>query len=124
MRKLAAKGLSGLIMSSPNPERLAKFYIDVIGIPFEFRSHGDMPQHWECDFDNVHFAILPEQQKEKSSSSFVPSFHVDNIQEFIDTHHLKLLYPILDLGAGSYVASIHDIDGNEIRLWTHTSHAN
>ena len=114
---LSTNGLSGLILSSTNPERLASFYRDVLGIPLQLNKHGKLPAHWECDFNGVHFAILKESKTETGASNIVPSFAVEDINAFVEYHHLSMLHPIMSLGGGSYVASIADTDGNVIRLW-------
>jgi predicted enzyme related to lactoylglutathione lyase len=117
MEKLKVKGLTGLIMSSKNPEKLAQFYINVIGLPLQLNKHGNLPAHWECDFEGIHYAILKDNNTEIGSSNFVPSFVVDDINKFIEQHELAMLHPLMNLGEGSYVGSIADADGNVIRLW-------
>lgn len=121
MKKLQVKGLSGLIMASPNPEKLAAFYKEVIGLPLELNKHGNLPEHWECDFNNIHFAILRQRGNGNPSNSIVPSFAVEDISAFVTAHDLAMLHPMMDLGGGSYVASIEDLDGNTIRLWMNKS---
>jgi predicted enzyme related to lactoylglutathione lyase len=116
---MKAKDLGGIIISSPNPDKLAEFYKNVIGIPFKFQGHGNMPKHWECDYSNIHFAIIPEHKKSQGENSIVPSFVVDDIEEFIDTHELEVVGPILDLGESGFVAAVQDVDKNTIRLWTY-----
>jgi len=117
MEKLKVKGLTGLIMSSKDPEKLAQFYINIIGLPLKLNKHGNLPAHWECDFEGIHYAILKDINTDAGSSNFVPSFAVDNINEFVAQHDLAMLHPLMNLGGGSYVASISDVDGNVIRLW-------
>ncbi len=113
---MTAKELGGLIFYSPDPERLAQFYKEVIGIPFQVQTHGKIREHFECMHYSVHFAIL-KRKENASTNNIVPSFRVDDIAQFVDHHKLKMLHPIIELGGGSYVASISDVDGNMIRLW-------
>jgi predicted enzyme related to lactoylglutathione lyase len=116
MEKMKVQGLTGLIMSSTNPEKLAMFYKEVIGLPLELNKHGNLPKHWECDFSGIHYAIL-KHRKGGTSSNFVPSFAVEDINVFVEQHGLSMLHPLMDLGGGSYVGSINDVDGNTVRLW-------
>jgi len=117
MEKLKIKRMTGLIMSSANPGRLATFYIDILGLPLALNKHGHLPEHWECDFEGIHYAILKDHKNETASSNFVPSFEVDSISDFVKQHGLSMLHPLMDLGDGFYVGSISDSDGNIIRLW-------
>ena len=119
MPQNTVKGLSGLIFSSPDPVVLAGFYKHVLGIPLELRSHGDFDAHWECDFDDVHFAVLKEGESTGQYSPLVPSFHVNDIEDFVREHGLVLSYPVMDLGEGSFIGEVNDPDGNPIRLWMH-----
>ncbi|MCG8330289.1 MAG: hypothetical protein MI974_21505 [Chitinophagales bacterium] len=117
MTKLQTEGLGGLIFSSAVPDQLAKFYREVIGIPLELNSHGGLPEHWECDYQGIHYAILPAWSKEDNTNSIIPSFVVKDIETFILQHKLETLHPIMKLDEGRYVVTTKDIDGNAIRLW-------
>ena len=120
MEPFKTTGLGGVIFSSQDPDRLAKFYREVIGLPLELNSHGGLQEHWECDFQGIHFAVMApwggEGQREPSSA-IIPSFVVADIQAFIDHHKLQTLHPIMKLDEGKYVVTIADVDGNAIRLW-------
>lgn len=117
MEKMKISRMTGLIMSSANPGKLANFYRDVLGIPLALNKHGHLPEHWECDFEGIHYAILKDHKNETASSNFVPSFAVDDITEFVLQHELSMLHPLMDLGDGFFVGSIADADGNIVRLW-------
>ena len=117
MEKQKMKRMTGLIISSPDPSRLATFYKNVLGLPLTLNKHGNLPQHWECDFEGIHYAILKDGKNDVAASNFVPSFEVDNINEFVQQNDLSMLHPLMDLGNGSFVGSIGDLDGNIIRLW-------
>lgn len=116
-QKEKVKGLSGLILSSTNPDRLATFYKNVLGVPLELNKHGNLPAHWECDFNGIHYAILKENKTDTGAGNIVPSFAVDDINIFVEQHDLPMLHPLMNLGGGSYVGSIADTDGNIVRLW-------
>jgi predicted enzyme related to lactoylglutathione lyase len=116
--KMKVKGLSGLIISSANPERLAKFYKDVMGIPMALNHHGTSPDHWECDYHGIHFAILERKNSEKPSENIVPSFYIDDIEQFIAKNSIKLHEEAMDLG-NAFSIGFKDPDENTVRLWMH-----
>ena len=117
MKKNAVNNLTGLILASPNPDRLAGFYKATLGIPMELRSHGDFTAHWECDFDGVHFAVLKQGPSTGQDAPIVPSFEVDDIEAFVEEHRLVLSYPLLDLGNDNFIGEVSDPDGHPVRLW-------
>ncbi|MDJ1480943.1 VOC family protein [Cytophagaceae bacterium YF14B1] len=117
MKNLVVKGLTGVIMSSAQPERLAKFYKDVLGIPLALNRHGNMPEHWECDYNGIHYAVLKGKENKQPNETIVLSFVVNDIESFVTAHDIQLLHPIMDLGEGAYIASFKDPDGNILRFW-------
>lgn len=121
MEKIKVTRMTGLIMSSPYPEKLAVFYRDTMGIPLELNTHGNLPEHWECDFEGMHYAVLKGKKTENVTNAYVPSFVVDDIESFALQNHLGMLHPLMDLGEGNFVGSIKDVDGNVIRLWMTTN---
>jgi predicted enzyme related to lactoylglutathione lyase len=120
MKKITVRRMTGLILSSVDPSRLANFYKNVLGIPLALNKHGNLPEHWECDFDGIHYAILKEMPNDVASSNIVPSFEVEDIKEFVNQNNLAMLHPLMPLGGGDFVGSISDVDGNVIRLWMST----
>jgi predicted enzyme related to lactoylglutathione lyase len=115
---MATKQLAGIIIASSQPERLAVFYREVLGIPFAQVQHGQIREHLECLFGDIHFAIIKKGQIH-AGSNITPSFRVDNLQRFIEQlkpHNIKPLHPIIELGEGKYCSTIPDPDGNAIRL--------
>ncbi|MDJ1497494.1 VOC family protein [Cytophagaceae bacterium DM2B3-1] len=117
MKNLVVKGLTGVIMSSAQPERLAKFYKDVLGIPLALNRHGNMPEHWECDYNGIHYAVLKGKENKQPNETIVLSFVVNDIESFVTAYDIQLLHPIMDLGEGAYIASFKDPDGNILRFW-------
>lgn len=120
MEKQTVKRMTGLIMSSADPNRLATFYKEVLGLPLALNKHGNLPEHWECDFEGIHYAILKDQKNKSVVNNFVPSFEVDDINEFVKLNDLSLLHPLMNLGNGDFIGSIADVDGNMVRLWMTT----
>ncbi|GAB3711109.1 hypothetical protein GCM10027592_48360 [Spirosoma flavus] len=117
MDALRVKGLTGVIMSSPEPERLATFYREVLGIPLALNRHGNTPEHWECDYKGIHYAVLKQRGNTQANVNTVLSFEVDDIDRFVSTHSITLIHPIVDLGEGAFIASFKDPDGNILRFW-------
>ncbi|MBS1571113.1 MAG: VOC family protein [Bacteroidetes bacterium] len=114
--KIKVVGLGGLIFQSTNPDRLADFYKQKIGLPLELRTHGGLYEHWECDYHNIHFAILKTDENTEGNA-IVASFIVDDIETLVGENNLTLESEILALGGGSFVGRIKDPDGNRIHLW-------
>ena len=121
MENLKIKGLSGIILSSAEPERLANFYNNVLGIPLVLNRHGNMPEHWECDYNGIHYAVLKRKTNEQPNENIVLSFGVDDIESFVSANGIEIIHPVIDLGESGYVASFKDPDGNTLRLWMNKS---
>lgn len=117
MNTVQVKGLGGVIMSSPEPERLANFYRDVLGIPMALSRHGNTPEHWECDYNGIHYAVLKQKVNAQANVNTVLSFRVDDIERFVKAHNIPLIHPIMDLGEGASIVSFKDPDGNILRFW-------
>lgn len=115
---MTAKNLAGMVYSSPDPQRLADFYREWFGLPFEKFKHGQIREHLECESGGIHFAILKKAQT-SSEGSIVPSFALTNLEEFLDRlreNGVKPLHPIINIGDGKSICTIADPDGNAIRL--------
>jgi predicted enzyme related to lactoylglutathione lyase len=110
--------LAGLIINSEQPEALARFYRDALGVPFTLQSHGPIRDHYECELAGVHFAIL--KRKTLAGGAFVPSFACSDLElalADLTAHQVKPLHPIIELGDGKRVCSIADGAGNILRLF-------
>src|SRR5215510_15484571 len=90
---MTTQHLAGVILFSQDPERLGGFYKEVLGIPFEPQRHGQIREHLECEFGNIHFAILKKGQI-RAGSNITPSFAVENIQEFLEDLSHKGVTPL------------------------------
>ena len=106
---------------SPDPDRLASFYKGTLGLPLQLNAHGGLYEHWECDFNNIHFAILKAEEV-FDGNLVVPSFIVEDIEKLVSEQGLTLEDDILPLGGGSFVGHIKDPDGNRIHLWMNKSY--
>ena len=99
--------LGGLITSSDDPKRLADFYRSHFDIPYRVNQHGDLPAHYECDEDGVHFAIIPGRTN--SPGNIAPSFFVEDLDaklaEF-EREGVKPLHAVMELGGGPRISTI------------------
>jgi predicted enzyme related to lactoylglutathione lyase len=123
-----ANALAGIILYSPDPERLAAFYRETIGIPFEPHTHGGaVKPHNEALWQNVHFAIwgASEPHAPQSASggklrnALVPSFVVDDVDGYADqlrARGVPMMGKLIELGEGKRLGTFLDPDGNQFRL--------
>jgi predicted enzyme related to lactoylglutathione lyase len=110
--------LSAVLITSLQPERLAAFYREVLGLPLKEERHGNAPVHYGCELGDVHFAIHPTQE-EHSGGPIRLAFWVFDLAAFAERlrqQGVKLRYPVRSLGPISLVTAIFDPDGNEIEL--------
>lgn len=113
--------LSALVQYSPNAKNLAQFYREILGIPLEQTSHGDVGEHYETFYKRTHYAIWQEEERQAANSqnTIVPTFLVRDIQGYVgllSERGIKILHPIKDIGEGKKVVTILDPDGNRLRL--------
>jgi catechol 2,3-dioxygenase-like lactoylglutathione lyase family enzyme len=116
--------LSAVLLTSRQPDRLAAFYRDVLGLPLLEERHGAGPPHWGCELGDVHFAIHPAAAAaEGDSAGPAPirlAFWVFDLEAFVQRlgteHGIGPRYPIQNLGSSSQVTAVTDPDGNEVEL--------
>jgi len=115
---MKAESLSAVVYHSPQPERLAAFYKEHLGIPFEPGQHGPMRTHLETWFEGTHFAILKGAAR-SGEGGVSPTFRVKGLERFVAAlaeAGVPLKHPIADLGEGKRLASFRDVDGNVFSL--------
>lgn len=110
--------LSAVLVTSPEPARLATFYREVLGLPLAPEEHGGSPGHWACELGDVHFAI---HQGETAPGPGPVRFAlwVMDLQRMVERLRglgVELLHPVQRLGEESLVAALLDPDGNEVEL--------
>ncbi len=114
--------LSGVILVSGQPERLAGFYRDVLGLPLAGERHGDTAPHLACELGDSHFAIHPvaDYQGEPTATGAVKLafiiFDMTGLVQWLQTRGIPLCYPPAELGTQSRITAIRDPDGNLIEL--------
>lgn len=113
--------LSAVLIISENPERLAAFYKNVIGLPLKTESHGDTEPHYGCELGDLHFAIHPAENfpDQKIGTGSVrlafTTFDIQKLAAQIEGSGYYLAYPIKDQGFAKMTA-LHDPDGNYIEF--------
>lgn len=113
----AVEFLSGVLIVSPNPKRLADFYRDVIGVALETEEHEGAKPHWGCTLGDIHFAIHPVEDFPDGRSGVgavklaFTTFDVNALVDRFESHGIKPVGPIKDTGF-FLSAMIHDPDGN------------
>jgi catechol 2,3-dioxygenase-like lactoylglutathione lyase family enzyme len=113
--------LSGVLLVSKDPKRLAEFYRDKLGIALESEEHGDTLPHWGCTLGDVHFAIHPIEDFPDGRSGVGAvklAFTVFNINETarrLQAKGISLLYQPKDTGY-FWTTAIEDPDGNLIEF--------
>jgi predicted enzyme related to lactoylglutathione lyase len=109
--------LSAMTMHSQQPERLAGFYRDVVGLPLAPHTHGTLSEHHEGYVNGVHFAVW--KASEHLGGPFVPVFRVDDLAAAVarlQAIGVPMLHKPLDIGEGKRVCGFKDPDGNAFRL--------
>jgi predicted enzyme related to lactoylglutathione lyase len=122
-----ANGLAGLILYSPEPQRLADFYRETLGIPFEPSTHGGaIKAHNEALWNHTHFAIwgvsehhAPDGAAAKLRNAMVPTFVVDDVDAYaawLKARGVPSVGKLIELGEGKRLGTFLDPDGNQFRL--------
>jgi predicted enzyme related to lactoylglutathione lyase len=113
--------ISGIILVSESPERLAEFYREVIGIPLESEAHEGTSPHWACDLGDIHFAIHPVVDFPDGRAGVgavkiaLNVFDIEALAERLEKAGVPLLYPPKDTGF-FWSTAVLDLDGNLIEF--------
>ncbi|MGH3295407.1 MAG: VOC family protein [Trebonia sp.] len=115
--------ISGVILVSRQPERVAQFYRDVLGLPLAEERHGETQLHWGCELGDVHFAIHPAADYPDDPTvgpgpvklAFMV-FDLSRMVAWLDGCGVPLCYPPADLGEQSQITAVRDPDGNLVEL--------
>ncbi len=110
--------LAAVLIVSEDPERLAGWYRDVLGLPVEAEEHESSAPHFGCNVHGLHFAIHPI-----SNYSFAPetgpggiriAFNVTDIAQLerhLEAHSVDWVFRPVELGWSTMLA-VRDPDGN------------
>jgi len=114
--------LSAVLLVSKDPQRLARFYREVLHVPLEEERHGDTLPHWGCTMGEVHFAIHPIEDFPGDRACGVGAvklaFRVFDLQGFVRAlahHGAEPLYPPRDEGF-CWMVALRDPDGNYLEF--------
>ena len=120
------KGVGGAFIQSEDPERLADWYHQVLGLQLERHSSGkgfyQVFQTRDPETSimraNPVFAIHPADDKLAAQGrGFVINLRVDDLREFLEQLHEHCASePIIEDPYGLFSA-VTDIDGNRIELY-------
>lgn len=108
---------SALTIQSRDPDRLAAFYRDTVGLPLAVHDHGPIAGHHEGDLGGVHLAVL--KASPTIGGPFVPVFRVDDLDACcarLAARGVPALHRPLDLGEGKRVVTFSDPEGNAFRM--------
>jgi catechol 2,3-dioxygenase-like lactoylglutathione lyase family enzyme len=113
--------VSAVLLLSRDPERLAAFYRDALGLPLAKERHGASRPHFGCELGDIHFAIHPADEAGSTGTGAVKLaffvFDLDGLVRSLEEHGVDLLYPPRQLGdADSRITAVRDPDGNEIEF--------
>ena len=114
--------ISGIISVSTEPERLVRFYRDLLGLPLADERHDDSEPHWACELGDVHFAVHPaaDYPGEATGAGAVKIaflvFELDPLVAWLAEHGVELCYPPVQLGSESRITAVLDPDGNTVEL--------
>jgi predicted enzyme related to lactoylglutathione lyase len=122
------KGIGGVFIYSNDPQRLAHWYEQNLGLSFETMPDGNsyyvvlFSRDYETSVirGNPVFAINPtEQQKSGNELHYMINFRVDNLDEYLKELELRgVAYEeeILVWERGKH-AWVNDLEGNRIELY-------
>ncbi len=114
---MPVKSICGTILMSGDPQALARFYAEALGLAFEREEHAGLAPHWGVDIGHVHFGIHPRENFKRSAagqSSVVLAFDVTSLAECqarLARLGAPCIQPPHDEGFGM-VASFGDPEGN------------
>jgi predicted enzyme related to lactoylglutathione lyase len=100
-----------------NPDSLARFYAEALGLTFTREDHAGLAPHWGVDIGSVHFGIHPPENFNRQTAgqgSVVLTFDVDSLsacQARLESLGATCIQPPHDEGFG-LVASFTDPEGN------------
>jgi predicted enzyme related to lactoylglutathione lyase len=124
---MPVKSICGTILMSSNPDALARFYAEALGLTFEREEHAGLAPHWGVDIGNVHFGIHPPENFKRSAAgqgSVVLTFDVSSLSECqarLERLGAPCIQPPHDEGFG-LVASFSDPEGNPFEIVELTYH--
>lgn len=118
---MAVRSICGAILLSDDPEALARFYTEALGLSFEREEHGGLAPHFGVDIGQLHFGIHPPENfksKIAGQARVALTFDVTSVaecQERLERLGASCRQAPHDEGFGT-VASYEDPDGNVFEI--------
>ena len=115
------KSICGAILVSRDPDALARFYSEALGLALERETHAGLAPHWGVDIGRVHFGIHPPENFKRATAgqaSVVLTFDVTSLAECqarLERLGAACVQPPHDEGFGM-VASFRDPEGNQFEI--------
>lgn len=112
--------IAAVLLLSPDPDRLARFYAEKLGLPLQRVALPEVEPHWACEIRQVYFSIWPDGRGgQPSAGSGGVALYVPDVQRDFDR--------LVDLGvpvefspkrtAMGIIARLRDPDGNPVELY-------
>ena len=107
-----------VVLKTYRPDDLASFY-EQLGIKFENHKHGNGPQHYAAEIDNVVFEIYPlPKDKQQADDTVRLGFTVNDLDSTIERLRNAGGKIVKEAGMTEwgYVSIVEDLDGRKIEL--------
>ena len=119
--KQLIQSVTGLVFYSPDVERVAGFYAELLGAELEQVSHGTQGRHREGLFAGIHFAFWDASAGHAPGvgAALVPTFRtgdLDAAERALLERGANRLHKPIALGEGKRVVGFTDPDGRAFRL--------
>lgn len=118
---MTVKSICGAILVAREPDALARFYEEALGLSFTREDHAGLAPHWGVDIGRTHFGIHPPENFKRQAvghGSVVLAFDVSSLAECqvrLEKLGAPCIQPPHDEGFG-LVASFTDPEGNQFEL--------
>ena len=114
--------IAAVLLFSDEPEALADFYRDVLGVQLRRIRVPDADTHWAAELRGVYFSIWPETEvatNRSDSHRGGVAFYVKNVQrefERLKALGIKVEFPPRRTALGQ-IARLRDPDGNPFEIY-------
>lgn len=114
--------VAAVLLFSDEPDALARFYREALGVPLRRIRVPDADTHWACDIRQVYFSIWPADEvasKRTESQRGGVAFYVRNVDkefERLKALGVKVVFEPRVSVLGK-IARLRDPDGNPFELY-------
>lgn len=114
--------IAACLLFSRDPEALATFYREKLGVPLKQMTIKDVAPHWACEIDRVYFSIWPpeDQTELPEGGRSAIAFYVRNLQiqfEKLAADGVEVIFGPRKTPMGT-IARLKDPQGNAFELYT------